>query len=181
MGSGEPCPGGQEKGGDAGLEFRERTNLNGCRDTEHGAAGMARVMERTEGAEPEELALEGLALAQRWNGKGYTPPGKSKRTKTCIGGQRLRLPVTFVRGNGEQSDWRPAFRDVPGSTNLQGEFSTAANAAVGAAPPPRRGGRPALLQASGPPGRAAGCGPGGRWRPLAPDPAAAGRGPTRLR
>ena len=65
---------------------------------------MARVMERTEGAKPEELALEGPALAQRWSGKGCTRPGKSKRTKTCIGGQRLRLPVTFVRGNGEESD-----------------------------------------------------------------------------
>jgi hypothetical protein len=65
---------------------------------------MARVMKRTEDAEPEESALEGLALAQRWSGKGCTRPGKSKGTKTCIGGQRLRLPVTFVEENGEESD-----------------------------------------------------------------------------
>jgi len=172
LGSGEPCPGGQEKGGRCRPDRQGVSASEWQRCDKHRAAELAKGIGRPWDAEPGSSALDR---------GGNHPTREKQKTKTCIGGQRLRLPVSFVRGNGWENVWGHVFRDNPGSISLQSKVSTDANAAVGALLPPRPGARPVLLQASGPPGRDAGCGPGSRWRPPAPDPVAAAPRPTGLR
>jgi len=60
---------------------------------------------------PEDLEARNLRV-HRWmgrrsvsavTGRESPDPGKATGTDTCIGAQMLRLPLTFVRGNGLES------------------------------------------------------------------------------
>jgi hypothetical protein len=101
LGSGEPCPEGQEKGG------RRQTWGSGSERVCRAAVKRITELPKWVGV-PEDLGARNPEV-HRWNGwrsvsavagRESPDPGKATGTDTCIGAQRLRLPVTFVRGNG---------------------------------------------------------------------------------
>jgi len=76
---------------------------------------MTAVTQSTElpewGGVPEDLDAKNPRV-HRWRGwrsvsavtgRESPDPGKATVTDTCIGAQKLRLPLTFVRGNGLES------------------------------------------------------------------------------